>query len=204
MDINKMKNTFLFNEYETPKKMLEFIRNDLGIEEADIWNYIGYDVISVPPKEYERVLIEGKKYARDNDLGMWWVDHYNLRRSPIASVDIAYGMLPRAPIPGEEKHDYSFRGFWSEDKSTPPYLLDYLNEMKAYLKIEKLFRTYNHADKALTLTPLSLDYEEQLGLIKEFIYKNGYGPFNKIYPLKVTGELIKEPIKVKKIGQKKN
>ena len=204
MDTNKMKSTFLFNEHETPEKMLEFIRNDLGVTEADIWNYIGYDIIIVPYQDYEHVLIEGKKYARQKNWGMWWVDHYNDRRGPVASIDIAYGLLPKNPIPGEEKVDYSYRRFWFDDKYTPPYLQAYLNEMKDYLKVEKLFRDYHYADDALTLAPLSLDYEEILELMKEFINEYGYGPFRKIHPKTITGEFIKEPFKVKRRGQKKN
>lgn len=202
MDINDMKDVFLFNDgHETSDKMLDYIKSTLGVEEAGKWNFIGYDVVSVDPSEYERVLKEGKEYAVKNNLGIWWVDHYNDRRSPIASIDLAYGVLPATLLPGEEKKEYSYREFWRDDKFTPPYLLEYFRVMKEFLKVDKIYRTYSCANSAITISPLSLDYENQMKLMEEFVEKYGYGPFETIYPLRFTGELVKEPMKVKKIGE---
>ena len=40
MDINDMKDTFLANTHESAMMMLDFIRNDLKIDDSYIWNYI--------------------------------------------------------------------------------------------------------------------------------------------------------------------
>ena len=94
---------------------------------------------------------------------------------------------------------YRDRSLWgSYDERTPHYLLEYFDSMKSYLGVSKIFRTYNGAEDALTITPLSLDYEEQSKRLRSFVEENGNGPFEKIYPLSFSGELQKPAILVKK------
>ena len=197
MDINDMKDTFLANTHESAEIMLDFIRNDLKIDDSYIWNYIGYDVVSVNPKEYEHVLKEGKKFACKEDFGLWWINHYNERRGPIVSCDIGYCFIQQEPIEGEV-NDKKERIFWIDDDYTPKCIVEYLKDLKDYLKVKELNRDYSSADRALRITPLSLDYEAQSALFKEFVTKNGYGPFETIHTINFDGSLNKEPILVKK------
>ena len=198
-NIEKMKDAFLSGYKENAEAILNYLREEAGIPEAAMWNYIGYEVVSVPPEKYELALREGKKHAVDLNIGMYWLDHYNVRRSPIASSDIGYGILPKLLVPGEEREEYKDRSLWgSYDDRTPQYLLEYFDSMKSFLGVSKIFRTYNGAEDALTITPLSLDYEEQNRRLKSFVERYGYGPFETIYSLSFTGELEKPPILVKK------
>ena len=47
----KMKDVFLSGDNNNMLLMLDYLKNDLGINEADYWNYIGYYVINVPIDE---------------------------------------------------------------------------------------------------------------------------------------------------------
>ena len=193
-DIDNMKDVFLSGHKEQTFKMLDYLREELNVSEADYWNYIGYYVISVPHEKYEYALLEGKKFAFQNDFGIYWLNHYNERRSPIASSDLGYGLLPKI-VPGGNDN----RRLWSWcNEATPECILEYLEEMRKFLKVDEIFRDYNSSDDALTISSLSLDYEDQSKLFKDFIYEHGYGPFKEIHPLTFTGEYVKEPIYVKK------
>ena len=199
LNIEKMKDVFMSGDKETMMKMLNFIKNDLGISESDYWNYIGYYVISVSPKQYKHVLLEGKKFACLNDIGMYWINHYNERRGPIAINDIGYGLLPKKIIPGEEKKEFFNKNFWGySDDNTPKTILEYFDAMRDYLKVEKIIKTYCFADDALMISTLEEDYEKNSSLLKEFVKKYGYGPFEEIHSLSFTGECDKEPILIKK------
>ena len=48
IDINKKKDVFMSGDKETILYMLDYLKNTLGISEADYWNYIWYYLISVP------------------------------------------------------------------------------------------------------------------------------------------------------------
>ena len=96
MDINKMKDTFLSRSREPAENMLSYFWDVMGIKDSGIWNCIGYSIVSVDPEEYERVLREGRKYACAEDMGIFWMNCYDDRRSPIASVDIGLGYLQKS------------------------------------------------------------------------------------------------------------
>jgi len=192
-----MKDVFLTSNKRDMLYMLDYLKETAQITEAEYWNYIGYYVIHVPKEEYEYALKEGRKFACAEDFGIYWVDHYNTRRGPIASVDMAYAYLPDTLIPGEEMKQYRKRYFWSDDEYTPKTLLEYFKSMSNFLEVDRICRHYNDGDKAMILSPLTQEYEEKMELLKKFIEEYGYGPFKEIQPLTYTGELIKEPMYVK-------
>ncbi len=198
-NIEKMKDAFMTGDRLKANLIKWYLVNRIGISEADFWNYIGYYVISVPPEKYEEALLKVKKWASEFDIGFYWIDYYNVRRSPIASCDIGYGFLPEKLFPGEKENDLSGRRLWDDfDDRIPKDILEYLNALKNFLQVEKIFRKYNYADNAMIITPLNLDYEEKSKMLREFVEKYGSGPFEKIHPLTFTGELIKTPLLVKK------
>lgn len=205
MDINDMKDVFLFREHETADKMLKYIKEELKVKDADKWNYIGYDIISVPHKEYERVLLEGKKYAISKDYGMYWLDYYNFRRGPIASIDLGYAKLPEDRLEDEDgRYD---RYFWDDDNYTPKSVVSYFSQMHKHFgpEIKKINREYHRGDNAIQITLVTgnIDYEKYRKLLGEFILECGYGPFEEIHPLTFTGEYEKEAFqKVKKENKK--
>ena len=194
MDINEMKEVFLTGEKEKRDFMLDYIRTVLNVSDADWYSYCGYYVISVPPENYEFVLARGKEFAAINNMSMYWLDCDNIRRAPISSCDIGYCVLPDTLIPGEEKKEYSNRFYWEYfDDRTPKTILEYLESMRAFLKTDKIYRTYNGANNFI-ISASGLDYETESELFQEFVQKYGYGPFEKIYSLSFTGKLIKPPI----------
>ena len=194
---NAMKNVFLSRTRESAEKMFHYIHDDLGIE-SDLYNYLGYMVIEVASQEYERALLEGKKYAIQEDFGMFWIDQYNVRRSPIGSVDIGLGILPGTRLPGETKKAYHNRIMMSIDEYTPKIVLDYFKAMEKYLGVE-VFRSYDTGDDAIIISPSGIDHEKYSDLLQEFVREYGTGPFDMIYPLTFTGKLVEEPLqKVKK------
>lgn len=194
-----MKNVFMSSSKRDMLYMLDYIKNNLGISEADYWNYIGYYVISVPKDKYESVLLSGKNFACAEDFNICWLNHYDERRGPISACDIGYGLLPKTLIPGEEKKEYADRNFWGFfDERTPKTILEYFDSMKDFLKVDKIIREYHFADDALTISPLDPDYETKSKLFNEFVEKYGYGPFREIHSLTFTGEYVKQPILVKK------
>lgn len=204
MDINDMKDTLLFRERETAIKMLKFIQEDLGITESGRWNFIGYEVISVDPKEYERVLLEARKYAIEKDWGMYWVNCDNERRGPIASMDIGYGILERKPLEGEK--NISDRTYWeSFEEDRPPVIRTYLDLMKDYLgeqiiRIEITHKIEDDNHDAFIIKPVTkdIDYEKYKNLLASFITEYGYGPFDEIKPVSFTGKINEEPFQYKK------
>ena len=196
---DEMKDVFLSGDKKTMLFMLDYIKNNLGISGADYWNYIGYYVIHVPKDKYESVLFNGRNFACEEDFGIYWINHYNERRAPIAACDVGYGLLPKTLIPGEEKEEYANRDFWGYfDDRTPKTVLEYFDSMKDFLKVDKIIREYHFADDALSISPLDPDYEAKSKLFREFVEKYGYGPFREIHPLTFTGEYVKQPILVKK------
>ena len=196
---DEMKDVFMSGYKEKMLFMLDYIKNDLGISEADYWNFIGYYVIHVPKDKYESVLLNGKKFACAEDLSIYWLNYYNERRAPIAACDIGYGLLPKTLIPGEEKQEFANRDLWGYyDNHTPLTILEYFDSMKDFLKVDKIIREYHFGDDALTISPLDLDYETKSILFREFVEKFGYGPFREIHPLTFTVEYVKQPILVKK------
>ena len=198
-NIEKMKDVFMSGDKKNMLFMLDYIKNNLGVSEADYWNFIGYYVISVPYDQYENVLLNGRKFACGEDFGIYWLNHYNERRGPIAACDIGYGLLPKTSIPGEEKEENANREFWGYyDERTPKIILEYFDAMKKYLKVDKIIRDYHISNDALRISPLNYDYESKSKLFREFIEKYGYGPFKEIHPLTFDGEYVEQPILVKK------
>ena len=199
--MSKEKGVFITPEEPIANTMLSYIRNGLDIKDAYKYYYCGRAVINVPSKDYEEILRKGKKFACESGVDLnWlsWLDFQDRLRHPVSSVDIGYGFFPKKLIPGEEKKKYANRYLWAEDTYTPPYLIDYFEAMKDYLNVDKIYREYNQSENAMTISPNSLDYEKQMELFDGFIEKYGYGPFETIKPLSFTGEIIKNPQKVKK------
>ena len=196
---DEMKDVFMSGDKNTMLFMLSYIKNNLGISEADYWNYIGYYVIQVPKDKYESVLLNGRNFAYEENFDIYWINHYNERRAPITACDIGYGLLPKTLIPGEEKKEYANRDFWGYyDDHTPKTILEYFHSMEDFLKVNKIIREYHVADDALTISSFDPDYEAKSKLFREFVEKYGYGPFREIHPLTSTGEYVKQPILVKK------
>ena len=193
-----MKDVFLTSNKRDMLYMLDYLKETAQITEADYWNYIGYYVIHVPKEEYEYALKEGRRFACAEDFGIYWLDHYNKRRGPIASVDIAYAYLPDTLMSGEEQKKYRTREFWIDDEYTPITIVKYFYSMAKFIEVDKIFREYSTADNAMTIAPLTQDYKEKSELLKKFVEEYGYGPFETIKPLTYTGELINEPMYVKK------
>lgn len=204
MNINDMKDTLLFRDYEIANKMLKFIQNDLGIKESGRWNFIGYEVISVDPKEYERVLLEGRKYAIENDWGMHWVNCDNERRGPIASMDIGYGIITRKPFENEKDvYDRFFWEYYEEDR--PQVVREYLDLMKDHLgeqiiRLDITYRRHDDENDAFIIKPVTndIDYEKYKNLLANYISEYGYGPFEEIKPMTFTGKIVEEPFQLKK------
>lgn len=199
MDNNGMKGVFLSNYSDIAKKMVDYFQS-VGIESAYYYDFAGKKIVDVPFEQYEFALEEGRKYACREDFGIDWVSIYSERRYPIASTDIGFGILPQIFIEGESIDQYCDRRLWSDDDFTPSSLLEYFDNMKRYLEVEKIFRSchkYNDHE-ALRFSSLSINHDEQNQLLQEFIYDNGYGPFIKIYPITTTGELVEEPFQLKK------
>ena len=182
--IEEMKDVFISSDKKYILYMLDYIKNDLGISEADYFCYAGKFVICVPKEMYENVLLNGRKFAcKEENFNIGWINHYNERRTEIGACDVGYGRLPKILIPGEEKKQYGDRFFWGcIDERTPRTILEYFDSMKDYLKVDKILREYNRVDDALTISPFSPDYDEMSKLFKEFVEKYGYGPFKTIYP----------------------
>lgn len=199
MDNNGMKGVFLSNYSDIAKKMVDYLQS-VGIESAYYYDYIGKKIVDVPFEQYEFALEEGRKYACREDFGIDWVSIYSESRNPIASTDIGFGILPQKYIEGESIDQYRDRILWRDDDFTPSSLLEYFDNMKRYLGVEKIFRScheYNDHE-ALRFSSLNINHDEQNQLLQEFIYDNGYGPFIKIYPITTTGELVEEPFQLKK------
>ena len=202
MDINgKKKDVFLSNDRETALKMLNYLRS-IGMNSADIYDFIGYKVIDVPCEEYVSALEKFRQFACDEDFGISWISCYGERRGPIASTDIGFGVLPQKFIDGESINNYNDRLLWSEDLYTPEPLVEYLNDMKNYLGVDKIIRSY-HTFKdfpyeGLRLSSLSINHDEQSRLLEEFVSEYGFGPFMEMHSITTTGEYIKKPLQLKR------
>lgn len=200
MNINDMKDTLCFRDRETAEKMLEFIQKTLNITDSGCWNFIGKEIICVDPKEYERVLLEAKKYAISKDYGMSWINAYNECRDPIASLDIGLGILPKELLEGEKEN--TDRHIWMDEDDRPMVLKNYLDLMKEYLgeEIIRMKVDYRGADNALrfAIVTKEIDHEKYKKLLAEFIMEHGYGPFEVIHPLTSTGKFVKEPFSLQK------
>ena len=196
MEIRDMKPAYMFAGQDNASIMLDFIKDRMGVEDADWSTYCGRYVIYVDPKKYKKIITIGRTMAaRNNWKDICWLDEYGIIRSAIGTCDVAYAYLPKGEVEGEEL--CGFRKAWGyDDKQTPKILLDYFKSMADYLQVP-LIREYNTADNAITLSPRDTDYEYQEEMIRQFIEKNGYGPFESIYPLTTTGKLIRKPFKIK-------
>ena len=205
MNINNMKDVFIFSNSDSSKEaniMLNYIKNTLNIDEVYLWNLIGDNVISVPFKDYEYVLVNARKYAIKKAISMQWLDYYNVAQS-ISEVNIGFGILSNDVLPNECKKKYSKKNFDGIDDTTKNCLLKYFDEMKKYLEVDKISREYYPSNKGILFSTPNLDHEKQYKLLNEFIKNYGYGPFEEIHPLTITGEYIQEPMQTKKIKSKK-
>ena len=199
MDNNGMKGVFLSNYSDIAKKMVDYLQS-VGIESAYYYDSTGKKIVDVPFEQYEFALEEGRKYACREDFGIDWVSIYSERRYPIASTDIGFGVLPHKLLKDESIAHYGNRELWFDDNYVPNSFFEYFDNMKRYLEVEKIIRSchkYNDHE-ALRFSSLSINHDEQNQLLQEFIYDNGYGPFIKIYPITMTGELVEEPFQLKK------
>ena len=197
MDINLKKDVFISNDRQNIIVMLHYVKNVLGIDEAERWNFIGKEVLCVPPANYEEVLLKGKQYAVDNNLPVCWLDYQKSVR-PINCCDIGYALLPETKIPGEDLKEYKDKHYWGLYRDhTPKTILEYFDAMKEYLNVDELYLSTNLADKAMMISPASLDYDKMSELLNEFVKEYGYGPFEEIHSLTFTGEYNKEPIATK-------
>ncbi|MBR5369946.1 MAG: hypothetical protein IK137_01430 [Bacilli bacterium] len=202
---DNMKSVFITGEEDVKEDMIEYIQSELGVYDADWYNYCGRYVIEVPKDKYEEVLKAGKEYGVEVGLinCMSWLDYQDEMRYPISSCDIAYGTLPETLLPGEELgENYKIiRRFWCDDEYTPKTLLEYFNAMKKFLDVGSIERHYHLCEEdggRMIISPNSLDYEMTMKKFKEFIKTYGYGPFEVIKPLSFTGKLIDEPFQYKK------
>lgn len=192
MDINDMKDVFIYTDKKDALKMLKFIKKVLEIEDADWWYYIGYPVVSVDPARYEEVLQKGKYFATETNLGGRWLDFQNRRMGPIASSAVAYADIPQGPFEKESREPF----LWNGDEYRPESYKNYLDAMAEYLGVDKVYLEYNFADYCVHIMPLDPDHTKMREEIAKFIKKNGYGPFGNIVPLDITGKIDGESYKV--------
>ena len=199
MDSNNMKGVFLSIDSDIAKKMVNYLQS-IGIKNAYYYDFIGKKIVDVPFEQYEFALEEGRKYACRENLGIKWINVYSEGRSPIASTDIGFGILPQKYIDGESIDQCCNRISWFDDSFTPSSLLEYFDNMKKKLGVERIYRScHNYYDyDGLRFSSSSINHDEQNQLLKEFIYENGYGPFTKIYPLTTTGKFVEEPFQLTK------
>ena len=202
MDYNiKMKDTFLSTDKETALKMLNYLQS-IGMDYAELYDFIGYKVIEVPEEEYVNALEKGRQFARNEDFGISWISCYGERRSPISSTDIGFCVLPQLFIKGESVDNYNDRFLWSDDQYTPRPLVEYLDDMKNYLGVDEILRSHHRFREfpyeGLRLSSLSINHEEQVRLLEEFVTKYGLGPFTEIHSMTTTGEYNKKPLQLKR------
>lgn len=187
----ELKSAFIIGSSESTKLMRNFLTTEMKIEIIQEWSYCGRDVIDVPKEDYERVLLEGQKYAIDKNLSyVSWLNHYNELVS-CGYLQLAYAILNR----NDEGYFH-----WCIDEYLPKDILEYLKKMRKALGVH-VHQSYNRVDNALCLQPRSLDYQKQLELMNAFVEKEGIGPFDIIRPMTFTGKLQNEesfPIKIKK------
>jgi hypothetical protein len=193
MDKQDMQDVFML-ETKTKDEVLRYIQDVLKIE-ADSYKYIGKEVICVDPSQYIEVLKRCKEFILNNKIkDVNWLD-YKGRAYPALSSIIAYASLPKHKIVGENKPGFTDRLLWSFDEYTPRYLMEYLEAMKEYLKVEQIIRDYIDYQNEMIISSLSIEHKEQMKLIGEFIKEYGYGPFDKIYPSSYIGKKVDEPFK---------
>lgn len=203
IDLNDMKDVFLFSKtYGQVDKMLYFIQTVLEVKTSAKRDLIDYYVICVDPNEYERVLLEGRKFAIENNYGILWIDCYGNAHAPIASMNIGVALLPEVLIDGETYEDD--RNDWHIDGKTPASIIEYFSKLKEYLgsEIIRIDREYSGNAIIIKLVTIDLDFKKYENLLAQFVIETGNGPFTGICPLTFTGEFVEEPFKVRKIGQK--
>ncbi len=196
------KDVFSSPYRDVAEQMLNYIKYDLGVQTAEIWNFIGYYIISVPVNEYESVLTDGKKYACEEDLGISWIDYYDGMRYPVAAYDVGLALLPDKLIPGEQNFFDRYSWGYSRNR-TPESINNYIDDMKKYLGVDRVLLRYHSDINGIRLSPIitdQRDYETLSEEFEEFVKEYGYGPFKRISPLTITGEYINIPMKVKKDG----
>jgi|GEM_PF-3209907 len=176
-----LKSTFIFGCDKSAILTKSFVEKKMGVSPIRVWSYCGRDVLDVQKERYEEVLLEGQKFALENSLqSISWIDHYN-EVGAVGYMKIAYAFL------GERHGDT----MWCVKECLPKDVLDYLKAMSDYLKTE-VRQEYNASDNALLIEPKSLDYDEQFGLLNDYIAKEGNGPFEKIKQMTFTGKLFSD------------
>lgn len=187
----ELKSAFLVG-IDSTKLMKDFLTKEMKIEVVKEWSYVGRKVIDVPKKDYERVLLEGQKYAiSENISSVHWINQYN------EAIECGYLQLAYAILRRKRKGDI----LWCLDKFLSDDVREYVTKMRESLEVD-IKQSYCGADRALTLMLQGLDYPKQLAKMKEFIIREGTGPFARIIPMTLTGEVEKKEsfsfIKLKK------
>lgn len=176
-----LKSTFILGSDKSLILTKSFIEKRMEVSPIKIWSHCGRDVIDVNKERYEEVLLEGQKFALENNSeSISWIDNYN-QLGAVGYMKIAYAFL------GERHGD----SMWCVKECLPNDVLEYLKAMSEYLKTE-IRQEYNAYDNALSIEPKSLNYAEQFELLNEYIAKEGNGPFEKIKQMTFTGKLFSD------------
>lgn len=177
----ELKSTFIIRG-DSVRLIKKFLTNELQIECIREWKCAEGNVIDVPKEDYERALLEGQKYAVEENLSyVYWINQYN-EAIRCGYLQLAYAILRR-----QRKGN----PLWCLDKYLPEDVVEYLGKMRRTLGVE-VEHSYHGEDRALCFTPQSLDYRELLKLMEDFIVKEGTGPFSRIIPLTFTGEKLEK------------
>lgn len=186
----ELKPAFLVG-IDSTKLMKNFLKEEMKIEIVRDWPSVGRNVLDVPKEDYERVLLEGQKYALSKNIFVHWINQYG-EAVECGYLELAYAILRRRRKGTK---------LWCVDKFLPEDVMKYLTKMREFLGVD-VKQSYNGIDRALCFMPQGLDYQKQLEAMKEFIIKEGTGPFARIIPMTFTGEVQKKEsfsfIKVKK------
>lgn len=179
---NNVCNVFVTRNKENFLKLFNYIYNDLDIKEATKVIENGIYSLIVSDKNYKNVLINGCKFAYENNMNdVFWVDSYNSLEK-VGYLQIAYMVM-----------DKNVKGniMWGLDKYLPKDIKNYLKQLENYLRVS-LFRTCvdDGENYCFVIVVKGSDYEEYINKLDYFVNEYGIGPFIEIIPLDESGNFL--------------
>ncbi len=88
-----MKLCFMFINRDDCKKVERFLANQFKVERD---NYLGYDTLYVPKKDYEQAVTYGIHFINTNNIRTaWWITNDN-ERMTVDSIPLLFAEIPPA------------------------------------------------------------------------------------------------------------
>lgn len=196
MEENYAMPCFASNNQDSTDKVMDYLINDLNIEETTGININKEYFILVLKENYSKAVTLGNQYILKNNIkDIFWVDPSGFLEKS-GYLEICYMVFSKY-----RKGNI----LWGLDENLPKDIYSYLKQLKEYIGVD-VFQEYfeNDYENGLILKTKGTDYNDYMNKLVKFVRYNGLGPFKEIVPMTKYGAPLKENTNKKKKSKRDN